>query len=292
MINYVDLLKSNPGYFKQFTARELLFLNYDCPVKEKKISKWSEQNYFYYVLTGQKALHTSTRSWLLTKGTLSFIKRGACVVEQFFREPFCIVVFVMPDSFIARFISQYKNQIPTEMDQNKVDDLVLPVKTDDVMHKFCESVLPYFTSQTPPPEQLIELKFNELLIHIVNNPENAELVAYMHSVVAGKNVSLEHIMESNFAFNLKLEEYARLCNRSLSAFKRDFEVTYKTTPGRWLLNKRLERAHQLLTQTEKLIADVLLESGFENQSHFTKAFKAKFGHSPLQYRKKMVSLQV
>jgi AraC family transcriptional regulator, exoenzyme S synthesis regulatory protein ExsA len=290
MINYIELLKANPQYFKQFSAKDLLFLNYDCPVKDKKISKWSEQNYFYYVLTGQKALHTPKRSWLLTKGTLSFVKKGACVVEQFFREPFCIVVFVMPDSFIARFISRNKHQIPDEKPQQRTEDLVLPVKTDDVIHKFCESVLPYFTSEIPPSEELIELKFNELLIHIVNNPDNAELISYMHSVVTG-DVSLEHVMEANFSFNLSLDEYARLCNRSLSTFKRDFQSAYKTPPGRWLLNRKLERAQQLLSETDKAIVDILLESGFENQAHFSKAFKTKFGHSPLQYRKKLESLE-
>lgn len=285
MINYVEILKSDPIHFKQFSCKELLFLNYDCPVKEKKLAKWSEHNYFYYVLSGQKALCTPSRSWLLTKGTLSFIKRGACLVEQFFREPFCIVVFIMPDSFISRFILENKDQVPPARLHQKDDDLVLPVETDDVLHKFYESVLPYFTSKTPPSEKLIELKFNELLLHIVNNPENAELIAYMHLVASHKTGVLEKVMEANYPYNLTLAEYATLCNRSLSSFKRDFEATYKTSPGRWLLNKRLEHAHRLLSNADKTLFDVLLESGFENQAHFSSAFKARFGQSPLQYRK-------
>jgi AraC-like DNA-binding protein len=45
-------------------------------------------------------------------------------------------------------------------------------------------------------------------------------------------------MEENFSFNLKLEEFARLSMRSLSAFKRDFQQVYQTSPGKWLLGKR------------------------------------------------------
>lgn len=283
MINYIDLLKANPQYFKQFSCKELLFLNYDCPVKEARLAKWSEHNYFYYVVSGQKTLHSNDRSWTLTKGSLSFIKKGACLIEQHFREPFCIVVFVMPDSFIKRFIAQYKDQLPRERATTQ-DELVLPVKSDAVLETFCEAILPYFTAEAPPSEQLLELKFNELLLHVVARPENVELISYMYSV-AHKNVSLESVMEMNYAFNLKLDEYARLCNRSLSSFKRDFETTYKTPPGKWLLNKRLEKAHRLLVNSDHSIADILFESGFENQSHFTKAFKTRFGHSPLQYRK-------
>jgi AraC family transcriptional regulator, exoenzyme S synthesis regulatory protein ExsA len=287
MINYVELLKANPQYFKQFSCKELLFLNYDCPVKENKLAKWSEHNYFYYVLTGQKTLHKGNQSWPLTKGTLSFIKKGACLIEQFFREPFCIVVFVLPDSFISRFIASNKDQLPPERPQTKTDDLVIRVHTDEVLHKFYESVLPYFASQHTPSEKLIELKFTELLLHIVSNPQNTELISYLYSVAANKTSTLEHVMETNFAFHLQLNDYARLCNRSLSSFKRDFETIFKTTPGQWLLQKRLGYAHQLISDTDKPLADVILESGFENQAHFSKVFKARFGKSPLQFRKKI-----
>ncbi|HEY9048236.1 MAG TPA: AraC family transcriptional regulator [Ohtaekwangia sp.] len=288
MINYISLLKSNPQYFRQFTCRELLFLSYDCPVKQTKLAKWSEYNYFYYVLSGQKALHTPRKSWLLTAGTLSLVKRGACLVEQFFGEPFCIVVFVLPDSFISRFVVSNKEQLPVINASSVKDDLVLPVKTNDMLHKFYESILPYFTANTPPSEKLIELKFTELLIHIVNNPENVELITYMQEVAAQKSVMLEHVMEANFPYNLTLGEYATLCNRSLSSFKRDFQTIYKTTPGRWLLKKRLERAEQLLTATGKPLPDVMLESGFENQAHFSKAFKAYFGCSPANYKRTLL----
>jgi len=288
MINYVDLLKSNPQYFKQFSCKEILFLNYDCPVKENKLAKWSADNYFYYVITGQKTLHRGNRSWPLTQGTLTFIKKGACLIEQFFREPFCIVVFIMPDTFISKFIIANKDQLPAARPHTKEDDLVIPVQTDDVLHKFYESILPYFTSPTVPSEKLIELKFNELLLHIVNNPANADLISYMYGVANQKEATLEHVMESNFSFKLQLNDYARLCNRSLSSFKRDFELIYKSTPGHWLSQKRLELARNLIENTDKSLFDVMLESGFENQAHFSKAFKSKYGLSPLQFRKKQV----
>jgi AraC family transcriptional regulator, exoenzyme S synthesis regulatory protein ExsA len=220
MINYIEVLKSNPAYFKQFSCKELLFLNYDCPVKEKRLAKWSDHNHFYYVLSGQKTLHTTHRSWELTTGSVVFVKRGACLVEQFFQEPFCVVVFLLPDSFISQFIHANKDQLPGIWPHTKIDDLVLPVKTDEMLHRFYDSVLPYFSSKTQPSDKLIELKFNELLLHIVNNPDNAELISYMYSIASNKTGTLEQVMEANFPYNLKLKNYANLCNRSLSTFKR------------------------------------------------------------------------
>lgn len=287
MINYVEILRSNPEYFKQFSCRELLFLNYDCPVKLDKVGVWSENNYFYYALSGKKTIHTPGKSWTLTQGSFLFVKRGACIKESFFEEPFCIVVFMIPDSFISRFINDNLPKVPLPVTHPCFDDLVLPVESSEMLKGFCDSILPYFIAREAPSEQLIELKFNELLIHLLGNPANASLISYMHAVAANKTGMLEQVMEANYPYNLTLSEYAKLRNRSLSSFKRDFENHFKMTPGQWLLNKRLDRAWKLLTNTDKPIVDVMLESGFENQAHFTTAFKNRFGHPPLKLRRRL-----
>ena len=292
MINYYDLLKNNPDNFKQFSCKELLFLNYDCPVKENKVAKWSGHNYIYYVLTGQKKFHTPGRSWTLQSGTAVFVKKGACIVEQFFREPFCIVVFIIPDSFIKGFMQENNSLSQIETKEEAADVLVIPIEADEIMKAFYDSVLPYFSSDLKPPENLLELKFKELLLNIIRNPSNKELIAYMQSLVKRSETSLEHVMEMNYPYNLQLEAYAQLSNRSLSSFKRDFQQIYHTTPGRWLLHKRLQYASMLLTTTNKPVSDITLESGFENIAHFSRVFKEKFGESPLQYRKHQESASV
>ena len=103
---------------------------------------------------------------------------------------------------------------------------------------------------------------------------------------------LKEIMETNCLYNLQLHEYARLCHRSLSSFKRDFNTAYGMTPGRWLLQKRLDTASHLLVSSEKSIMDVAMESGFKNISHFDRVFKQHHKISPLQYRKQHVSIPV
>lgn len=284
VVNYIELVKNNPEYFKQFSCKELLFLNYDCPVKETKLAKWSEHNYFYYVITGKKILHTPVHTWDLTQGSFVFVKKGACVIEQFFQEPFCVVVFVMPDVFISRFIANYRDQLP-EATQGVSNELIIKLAEDDALKAFCNSIMAFFTSPVKPSEGLLELKFNELLLHVANNPANAEFISYLHFVATSKETSLQSIMEANYSYNLELDAYAKLCNRSLSSFKRDFQHLYKTTPGKWLLAKRLEHARKLLLTTNKTLADIGFESGFENQTHFSRVFKEKIGVPPLQYRK-------
>ncbi len=91
-------------------------------------------------------------------------------------------------------------------------------------------------------------------------------------------------MEDNFCYNLKLEAYAELANRSLSAFKRDFEKLFGNTPGKWLLERRLHHALQLLSNKNKTVGEAAFESGFQSPSHFSRAFKAKFGKAPAEMK--------
>lgn len=289
MINYYELLKNNPEYFKQFSCKNLLFLNYDCPVKLKKISKWSEYHYIYYVLSGKKTLHTLEGSVELTRGSIAFIRKGACIVEQFFEEPFCIVVFIVPDSFIISFLNEY---LPEAQSSGKSARLIIPIYDDVRISSFYQSIIPYFASREQVPEAILELKFKELMLSIIHNPDNEELRNYFLQVRDQTNSPISEIMETNYPYNLTLGAYAKLTNRSVSSFKRDFQSIYKTTPGRWLMEKKLTRAKQLLLQSDISIANVAFESGFENTAHFSRLFKQKSGFTPLEYRKRVAEKEV
>jgi transcriptional regulator GlxA family with amidase domain len=143
----------------------------------------------------------------------------------------------------------------------------------------------YFESMKDADQSLIELKFRELVLTIADNPRNSELLSYFYSLLNDpQSVSLRQVMEDNFSYNLKLEEFARLSNRSLSGFKRDFQKEFNITPGKWLLEKRLHHARHLLFNTGKSVSEVAFESGFENPSHFSRAFRNYFGAAPGSFK--------
>lgn len=139
----------------------------------------------------------------------------------------------------------------------------------------------YFKSDKTPDPALLELKFRELVLTIADNPANKELRSYFSFLMQHPHaVSLQKIMEENFSFNLQLEEFARLSNRSLSAFKRDFQKQFNTTPGKWLIQKRLAHAKHLLSHSGKTVNEASFESGFESAAHFSRTFRKHFGVMP------------
>jgi AraC-like DNA-binding protein len=286
MTNHYDFVKANPGLFKQFSCNEALFLIIDCPPEFVKAEDWIDHNCFLHVIAGNHMLFSRERSWLISKGTTVFIKKGGLGIQKIDEHPFCALMFYVPDSYIHSFLNDKKSELLQFEHSLISNDMLIDMETNDVLVAFFNSVLSYFETDRQPSEELLELKFKELLLNIISNPANQELTAYLHKVFLSGNDELRDIMERNFLYNLSLEEFARLAHRSISKFKRDFDMVFGISPGKWLMKKRLEYAGRLLHNSKKAVADIVIESGFTNITHFDRIFKKHFGATPLQHRKK------
>jgi AraC-like DNA-binding protein len=260
-------------------------------MEEKKQDLWSQQNYIQYILTGKKAFHTPARSWLMKSGDAFFVKKGATIVEKFFEDPLCIMTFFIPDSYLQSFMRENRSLRITSTPLIPKNELLIPLRVNSIMTAYFNSLIPYFYSDTKPTEDLLELKFRELLLNILDNPENIDLKYYLLHL-SSQYDHLRTVMEANCLYNLSLQDYAEMLNLSLSSFKRHFISVYKTTPGHWLQEQKLNHAYKLLISSDKPVTDISFESGFESSTHFSYLFKKKFGLPPLKYRKKNEASQI
>jgi AraC-like DNA-binding protein len=285
MTNFYDYVRSHPEQLRQFCCKEILFLNLDCPPDFVKGENWNNHNIFMHVLTGGKRMSSRERSWTLDAGETVFVKKGGVTVERLSQEPFCVLMFFVPDDYLKSFIRENGKLNRLASPLSLSNDRLLMIHSSPVMLAFYQSILSYFSTDTRPPENLLELKFKELLLNIITNDKNNELTDYLYRLAQTDCDDLQWIMENNCFYNMQLDEYARLCYRSLSSYKRDFLTIFGIPPGRWLLEKRLNHATHLLSHSGNSIADIVHESGFNNISHFNRAFKKQYGMAPLQYRK-------
>jgi AraC family transcriptional regulator, exoenzyme S synthesis regulatory protein ExsA len=282
LFNFCERIRANPTHFKQLRAKDALITQYDCPLDSKFTDLWSQHNYIVHVIEGVKIWHTPQGSYELRKGDTVLVRKGASIVEQVFDSVFCLMVFFLPDEFILSALQRKQKALINHPYSSK---LVIPIETSPVLESFFHSMTSYFSASTAPDPTLLETKFQELVLTIAEEPRNEALMSYFSSLLhEAPNLNLQKIMEENFSFNLKLEDYAQLCNRSLSAFKRDFISIYGMSPGKWLHEKRLQHARHLLINLKKNASDAAFESGFENVSHFSRAFKGYFGQSPMQLK--------
>ena len=140
------------------------------------------------------------------------------------------------------------------------------------------SILPYFDLDTALPEDIAAIKVEEAVSILRNIDANIDAV-FAHLEAPGK-IDLAEFMEKHYMFNMTMEKFGFLTGRSLTSFKRDFKKAFNTTPQRWLTQKRLDLAHYQLSEKQRKPVDVYFEAGFENLSHFSHAFKKRFGYTP------------
>jgi AraC-like DNA-binding protein len=142
------------------------------------------------------------------------------------------------------------------------------------------SVVPYFEVEGSLPEGLASLKIKEAISILRAIDPNIDAV--LSNFEDPNKVELVSFMEKNYMFNMPLQEFSYLTGRSLTSFKRDFKKAFNCTPQRWLTQRRLELAHYQLTEKKSKPLDVCYETGFENLSHFSFAFKKHFGYAPTE----------
>jgi AraC-like DNA-binding protein len=287
MLNLYDGLKNFPSLSKQLDCRGLLFTHYECPQANSKQRFFVECSFIAYVLSGRRIFHKKQRSWELKEGTCFFVKKGTHIAEKPQYEDWCVMVFFMPDSFLSQVMHENWKSLPLEDLPEPGSDHVLSLDVDDLSKSFFLSMPPYFSQKPPPPENLLELKFKELLLCLLANNKNKHLLAYLKNLSNQKYQSLAEIMENNYTFNLTLDEYAKLACKSVPTFKREFKRIFNDTPAKWILRKRLDLATDLLQRTSLPIGEIVFECGFENPTHFSRVFKDKMGVQPSQFRTKL-----
>jgi transcriptional regulator GlxA family with amidase domain len=95
----------------------------------------------------------------------------------------------------------------------------------------------------------------------------------------------EHV-EQRLSESIHLPDLARIAGLSACHFARAFKQSTGMPPHRFLVSRRVERAKQLIRQTNRPMADIALDVGFADQSHFTRRFAAVTGSTPHAFRQR------
>lgn len=84
--------------------------------------------------------------------------------------------------------------------------------------------------------------------------------------------------------DLSLGDLAGVAGLSPHYFAELFRQRMGTTPHRYVLERRIEAAKQLMRDPRRTILDVALLSGFKDQGHFGRVFRQAVGTTPSAYR--------
>ncbi|WP_409432987.1 GlxA family transcriptional regulator [Litorimonas sp. RW-G-Af-16] len=122
----------------------------------------------------------------------------------------------------------------------------------------------------------------QMLHNFVREPQDNQRMAieYRTGITHPKLLAAIGYMEAHTENPISLERLASEIDISVRQLERLFQSQLSTTPARYYLNLRLNRARQFLRRTTMSILEVGFAAGFNSSSHFSQAYKKHFGHSP------------
>ena len=270
-------LLANPNF------SSLVFRDNCCIVhKVLKEEKAQKQSYltahaFSLVLSGEQKLVMDDGSVIaLRANQLAWLPKGLYTVSDFpdQSQPFECMLFYLDEDLLQQFLSSYPLPKAPEAKQWMSGNAPASITS------YLQSLLAVFAMPTPPAG-LIQAKIMEFLFLV--GEAHPELIFALYHRNRPRYGNLVSFMENHFDKPLKLEDYAFLTGRSLSSFRRDFQGAIGQVPGQWLRQKRLAKARQELDSGHVSVTEVAHSVGYENLSHFIRAFREEFGTSPKQY---------
>lgn len=91
-------------------------------------------------------------------------------------------------------------------------------------------------------------------------------------------------IDENFTEGIDVEDVAQFVHLSYIQLYRLFKSYLGDTISGYLNRKRMGKAQQLLVSSNKPIGNIALETGFNSENHFCRAFKKFCGVTPMEYR--------
>lgn len=238
-----------------------------------------------YIHSGELEITEKGKKTVLRAGDCAFMRRDNHMwLQKRVKEgcPYRSVVLKFSRDFLREFYHTLNSKdIPVDVKRDRTSLYVMPHNRVDIRRLF-ESVIPYFETEVRPSEEILKLKMTEGVYAILNTDES--LYASLFDFVDQWKIDIIDFMEKNYKNELSMQEIAYYTGRSLSTFKRDFKQCSDLTPQKWLIQRRLEAAHELIRKGGRKVSQVCYDVGFKNLSHFSKIYKATYGVAPTAER--------
>lgn len=254
------------------TIDTLSFAKYITYTPMTKSTIQMNSNALIYVTKGTKILHLSDTDKSINAGDIIFIKSGSYVMSEVLEESYEGLLFFYSDELLNDFIGKYEIDFKKS---TEFEDNLFIIKENRPLQNGLLSIIPYFDSDTDI--NIVKLKFEEVFLNLVNSDDSFK--SFLKSIKSDKK-DFKSQIEKNYDNFESVKEFAKHFKMSELNFRNKFKEVFNTTPKKWILSKKLEKAKVLLEQSELNVSEVCQEVGFDNISWFIQSFKKEYGSTP------------
>jgi AraC family transcriptional regulator len=150
---------------------------------------------------------------------------------------------------------------------------------DPVIQGLGMALLPALADPDRAPRMFIEHVLLALRAHLVQRFEG-QSTSQRGGLSSRQLKRAQSFVEAHLSENISLTDVAASCSLSAAHFAREFRQSTGLPPHRFLMERRVTRARELLVHTRLPLSDIAMRCGFADQSHLTKVFRRVLGVTP------------
>ncbi len=145
----------------------------------------------------------------------------------------------------------------------------------------CDEMKTECTGRKPGCEIVLRAKLLELIAFLSRAYMQGESTETRALLRVGEVIGA---MENDFSKDWKLDELAKIAHMSKSSLLTVFRKATGQTPIDYLMRLRIQRAMEMLLNTDRTITEIAFAAGFNDSNYFTRQFKKVTGLPPRQFR--------
>jgi AraC family transcriptional regulator len=185
----------------------------------------------------------------------------------------------------ARFIAQVATEA-LAIDPDRLEVIPTFRTRDPQLEAIAILVLTELKQENLGSRLYIDSLANVLAVRLLRqySASKPQLAVYAGGLPQRQLQQILEYIHAHLERDIKLADLAGSIGMSQFHFSHLFKQSIGTSPYQYLLQQRIERAKQLLKQTNRSIVDIAFCCGFNSHSHLSKQFRQLTGMTPKSYR--------
>lgn len=239
-----------------------------------------------FIRSGRLIIENRDEKDIIESGNYVFVRRDCSVnvtKVPLNSEPYRGINLRLPRKELKEYYNRISGSCKRVHHVSHVDHTVNILPKTAGLKSLFDSIIPFIDCHETPSDEWLQLKACEAIMCLLNTSNRFYPTLFDFNETW--KIDLLDFMEENYTEDLTLEELASYTGRSVATFKRDFAKISPIPPQRWIMEHRLDKARTLLMEKGVSTQELAYIVGFKNRSHFSQAFKKRFGYAPNNYLK-------
>lgn len=158
------------------------------------------------------------------------------------------------------------------------------VQVDLMLNNFRQSIDILLENPELVDDSMIKTKLKEFIQLMVKSENAPSQLDFLAALFRPNETAFKEVIQQNLYANLSVKELALLAHLSESSFKRKFKEVFNESPKKYINQKKLNKAAELLKSNTNRISEIAYDVGFDSVSTFHRNFTNLYGKSPSDYR--------